>query len=119
MNNEHEEQTRWLINYLEARFSRVDDKVAALSGTFDARFSRVEDHISETSKELEDRFVSLLEKQQAEIDLLSAELETTETKLLKLSSQAGFLKNLLAFVGKTLLSLGGWAISQFLPIFNK
>ena len=77
MNNEHEEQTRWLINYLETRFSRVDDKVAVLSSTFDSRFSRIEDHISETSKELEDRFVALLEKQQAEIDLLSAELDVS------------------------------------------
>lgn len=91
MNNEHEEQTRWLVDYLETRFGKLEDRL-------DRATDRV-DHVilAQTQR------VSELEKK----------VDQVEDRSLRLESQAGFLKNVLAFVGTAVLSLVGWLVSYW------
>ena len=89
MNSDHEEQTRWLVDYLEARFSRIEDRL-------DRAIDKVDQAILAQSDSLEG---------------LKEKVNQVENEQLKLSNQAGFLKNLLAFGGTIVLSLIGWAAS--------
>ena len=85
MNNDHEEQTKWLVSYLETRFGR-----------------------------LEDRLDQAIMAQSVKLDALEEKLGKLEDEHLKLSNQAGLVKNLLAFIGTAMLSLLGWLASTFL-----
>lgn len=63
--------------------------------------------LSATSERMEQR----LAESEAQTE---ARLSGVEDSQLKLTSQAGLIKNLLAFVGTAVLSLLGWAASTFL-----
>lgn len=89
MNDEHSEQTRWLVDYLETRFSRIEDRL-------DRAIDKVDQAILAQSEALN------------KVEEQVAQLEVRQTKL---DGQAGFLKNILAFVGTIVLSLLGWAAS--------
>ena len=90
MNNDHEEQTKWLVSYLETRFGR-----------------------------LEDRLDQAIMAQSVKIDALEEKVNQLENDHLKLSNQAGLVRNLLAFIGTGMLSLLGWAITYFWPSGGK
>ena len=90
MNQEHDEQTRWLVSYLETRFGR-----------------------------LEDRLDQAIMAQSVKIDALEEKVNQLENDHLKLSNQAGLVRNLLAFIGTGMLSLLGWAITYFWPTGGK
>ena len=90
MNDEHSEQTRWLVNYLETRFGR-----------------------------LEDRLDQAIMAQSVKLDALEEKVNQLENDHLKLSNQAGLVRNLLAFIGTGMLSLLGWAITYFWPTGGK
>jgi len=90
MNQEHDEQTRWLVSYLETRFGR-----------------------------LEDRLDQAIMAQSVKIDALEEKVNQLENDHLKLSNQAGLVRNLLAFIGTGMLSLLGWAITYFWPSGGK
>jgi hypothetical protein len=90
MNNDHEEQTKWLVSYLETRFGR-----------------------------LEDRLDQAIMAQSVKIDALEEKVNQLENDHLKLSNQAGLVRNLLAFIGTGMLSLLGWAITYFWPTGGK
>ncbi len=90
MNQEHDEQTRWLVSYLETRFGR-----------------------------LEDRLDQAIMAQSVKIDALEDKVNQLENDHLKLSNQAGLVRNLLAFIGTGMLSLLGWAITYFWPSGGK
>lgn len=92
MNDEHSEQTRWLVDYLETRFSRIEDRL-------DRAVDKVDQAILTQSQSLEQ---------------VKEKVNQAEDRSLRLESQAGFLKNLLAFGGTIVLSLIGWAASTFL-----
>jgi hypothetical protein len=95
-NEEQNEQTRWLISYLEGRFSRLEDRLNSVAEGLENRLdSSLKEH-TEQLREVEDR------------------LNQVENDQLKLSSQAGLIKNLLAFVGTIVVSLLGWAASTFI-----
>jgi hypothetical protein len=85
MNNEHDEQTRWLVSYLETRFGRLEDRLDQVT-------------LAQSSK----------------LDALEEKVNQLENDHLKLSNQAGLVKNLLAFVGTVIVSLLGWLASTFL-----
>lgn len=92
MNSTPEEQTKWIISYLEARFTRLEDSL-----------NRSEDKLQE-----------LLDNQSTRLEELNRQVDRLEAKHVKLDSQAGFVRNLLAFVGTAVVSLLGWAASYFL-----
>jgi hypothetical protein len=96
VNNEHDEQTRWLITYLETRFGRLEDRISSVAEGLDTRVRDSLEGIGNDYTSLEKR------------------LNTVEDTQLRLSSQAGFFKNLLAFVGTAVLSLVGWLASTFI-----
>jgi hypothetical protein len=96
MNNEHDEQTRWLITYLETRFGRLEDRISSVAEGLDAR-------VRDSLETIGNDFTSL-----------ETRLDQVESSQLKLSSQAGFFKNLLAFIGTAVLSLLGWLASTFI-----
>jgi len=96
MNNEHDEQTRWLITYLETRFGRIEDRIDSVAESLDGKVRDSLDTISNDYSRLEQR------------------LDQVESSQLRLSSQAGFFKNLLAFIGTAVLSLVGWLASTFI-----
>ena len=91
MNDEHNEQTRWLIDYLETRFGKLEDRL-------DRATDRVDQVILAQSQRVTD---------------LEKKLDQVEGEQVRLSSQAGFLKNILAFVGTIVLSLAGWLASYW------
>jgi Uri superfamily endonuclease len=95
MSDTQEEQTRWLVDYLETRLDKLESRI-------DASLQRTEDKLAESLDKLTER----LEGTEARIDQVELDLQ-------KLQSQAGFVKNLLAFVGTAVLSLLGWAASTF------
>ncbi len=101
------EQTRWLIEYLDARLDRLETRL-------DASIQRTETSLSNSLSQTAAR----LDRIEAEADLetasLNARLGDAEDGLLKISSQAGMVRNLLAFLGTAVLSLAGWAASTFL-----
>ncbi len=92
MNNTPEEQTKWIISYLEARFTRLED----------------------TLNRSEDKLQELLDNQSTRLEELNRQVDRLEAKHVKLDSQAGFVRNLLAFVGTAVVSLLGWLASTFL-----
>jgi hypothetical protein len=96
VNNEHDEQTRWLITYLETRFGRLEDRISSVAEGLDAR-------VRDSLETIGNDFTSL-----------ETRLDQVESSQLKLSSQAGFFKNLLAFIGTAVLSLLGWLASTFI-----
>jgi hypothetical protein len=96
MNNEHDEQTRWLVTYLETRFGRLEDRISSVAEGLDAR-------VRDSLETIGNDFTSL-----------ETRLDQVESSQLKLSSQAGFFKNLLAFIGTAVLSLLGWLASTFI-----
>ena len=91
MDNEHEEQTRWLISYLETRFEKLENRL-------DRATDRVDQVILAQSERVAD---------------LEKKLDQVEGEQVRLSSQAGFLKNILAFVGTVVISLVGWLVSYW------
>lgn len=91
MNLEQDDQTKWLITYLESRFSRLDD-----------RLNRSEDKLQE-----------LLDSQSSRLEEINRQIDQLESRYVKLDSQAGFVKNMLAFTGTAVLSLLGWLVSTF------
>jgi BMFP domain-containing protein YqiC len=96
MNQEHDEQTRWLVSYLETRFGRLEDR------------------ISSVAEGLEDRLDQAIMAQSVKLDALEEKVNQLENDHLKLSNQAGLVRNLLAFIGTAMLSLLGWLASTFL-----
>ena len=86
------EQLQWLVGYLDSRFARLDDQL-----------NRSEDKLQE-----------LLDNQSTRLEELNRQVDRLEAKHVKLDSQAGFVRNLLAFVGTAVVSLLGWAASYFL-----
>ena len=106
MNNEHDEQTRWLITYLETRFSRIEDRIDSVA-------ENLEDRISSVAAGLDNRVRDSLDNIDNDYASLANRIDTVESLQLKLSSQAGFLKNILAFVGTAVLSLVGWIASYW------
>ena len=92
MNNTPEEQTKWLISYLETRFARLESSL----------------------ERSEDKLQELLDNQASRIEELNRQVDRLEAKHVKLDSQAGFVRNLLAFVGTAVVSLLGWLASYFL-----
>lgn len=92
MNNEHEEQTRWLVDYLEARFGRLENRL-------DRAIDKVDQAILAHS---------------ADLNKVEERVNQVEVKQTKLDGQAGFIKNILAFAGTIVLSLVGWLASTFL-----
>ena len=91
MNPDHEEQTRWLISYLETRFEKLENRL-------DRATDRVDQVILAQSERVAD---------------LEKKLDQVEGEQVRLSSQAGFLKNILAFIGTIVLSLVGWLVSYW------
>jgi hypothetical protein len=100
---EQNEQTRWLVTYLESRFARLEDRMDSVAEGLDERLNRSEDKLQE-----------LLDNQATRIEELNRQVDRLEAKHVKLDSQAGFVRNLLAFVGTAVLSLLGWWASTFL-----
>lgn len=107
MNDEHNEQTRWLIDYLEARFNRAEDRMVALGHSLESR-------LDASLQRAESQLTAAMDRQAKELERLETRLDAVEDSQLKLSSQAGFLKNILAFLGTAVLSLLGWAASIYL-----
>lgn len=107
MNNEHDEQTRWLITYLETRFGRLEDRISSVA-------EGLEDRIDSVAESLNARVHDSLETIGNDFTSLETRLDQVESSQLKLSSQAGFFKNLLAFTGTAVLSLLGWLASTFI-----
>jgi predicted transcriptional regulator len=103
LNSTPEEQTKWIISYLEARFTRLEDRMDSVAEGLDERLNRSEDKLQE-----------LLDNQASRIEELNRQVDRLEAKHVKLDSQAGFVRNLLAFVGTAVLSLLGWLASYFL-----
>ena len=97
MNQEHDEQTRWLVSYLETRFGKLED-----------RLDRAVDKVDQA-----------IMAQSARVDAIEDKVNQVENEQLKLSNQAGLVRNLLAFVGTAVLSLAGWAITYFWPSGGK
>lgn len=96
MTDEHNQQTRWLIDYLENRLSALEDRL-------ETSIQRSEVKLSES-----------LENTSLRLTKLESDLSQIEDEHLKLASQAGFLKNVLAFVGTAVLSLAGWILTNFI-----
>jgi hypothetical protein len=68
---------------------------------------------------LEDRLDQAIMAQSVKIDTLEEKVNQLENDHLKLSNQAGLVRNLLAFIGTGMLSLLGWAITYFWPTGGK
>ena len=100
------DQTRWLIEYLDTRLSKLEDRLDSIS-------RRTEDRIELSIQKTEDKLSESLGMHVARLERLEENLNLLEEGHLKLASQAGFLKNLLAFIGTAVLSLAGWAASTF------
>lgn len=82
---DHEEQTRWLINYLEKRFERIE--------------ARIDDALAAQAKALKE---------------MKQDIEEVEHITTKLSTQTGLIKNILLIIIPGALSLAGWIITNIL-----
>ena len=74
----------------------------------------VAEGLDERLNRSEDKLQELLDNQASRIEELNRQVDRLEAKHVKLDSQAGFVRNLLAFVGTAVLSLLGWLASYFL-----
>lgn len=108
MNQEHDEQTRWLVSYLETRFGRLEDRLSSVTGGLEDRLDRAIDKVDQA-----------ILAQSVRVDAIEDKVNQVENEQLKLSNQAGLVRNLLAFVGTAVLSLAGWAITYFWPSGGK
>jgi hypothetical protein len=93
MNDDHEQQTRWLVSYLETRFGRLEDR------------------LNDVTDGLGNKLDQAIMAQSSRIEELQEKVNQLENSHLKLASQAGMVRNLLAFVGTAVVSLIGWAIT--------
>jgi hypothetical protein len=101
------EQTQWLIEYLDTRLDRLEARL-------DASIQRTETSLSHSLSQTAARLDRIETEADMETASLNARLGDAEDGLLKISSQAGMVRNLLAFLGTAVLSLAGWAASTFL-----
>lgn len=108
MNQEHDEQTRWLVEYLETRFNRAEDRMLAISSSLESR-------LDASLQRAEAKLSQALDRQAEDLERTEARLDELEASTVRLNSQAGFIKNILAFVGTLVLSLLGWAASYLSP----
>lgn len=104
MNNEHDEQTKWIVSYLETRFGRLEDRIDSVADGLQSRMDGM-------SGGLENRIDQAILAQTTKVEHLQEKLNQLENAQLKLSNQAGIVRNSLAFAGTLVISLIGWVIT--------
>ena len=113
MDNEHNEQTQWLVSYLETRFGKLEDSLRYTTSNLQVRLDSVAEGLEDRLDRATDRVDQVILAQSERVAGLEKKLDQVEGEQVRLSSQAGFLKNILAFIGTIVLSLVGWLVSYW------
>ena len=94
MNNEHEEQTRWLVDYLETRFSRIEDGLRHTTSHLQVRLDSVAEGLEDRLDRAIDKVDQAILAQSEALNKVEERVTQVEVKQTRLDGQAGFLKNI-------------------------
>lgn len=108
------EQIKWVVEYLDNRLDRLESRLDASIQRTETSLSHSITHSLARLDRVESELDTELASLNARVEELDVEVQARSEELIRISSQAGFLKNILAFVGTAVLSLLGWAASIYL-----